>query len=340
MTKLAGGFHRYATDERWLVPHFEKMLYDNAQLLKLYAIGYQITGLETFKAIIQETTDYVRREMTGLEGGFYATQDADSEGKEGKFFLWSLEEIREVLTAEEADFIIDYYNLSAGGNFEGKNILNRLGEKYFSSELLPAQAARLSRAKMKLFHARELRIKPFLDKKVITGWNGMMIGALAYIYQVFQREKDYQSAVRGARFILDNLREADRTLKHAYKDGQMKVEAFLDDYAFLSQGLIDLYETDFDEKWLIESLALTKSALRKFSDGNGLYYLTSAHGKDLIIRPVSGRDEAYPSGVSVHAENLLRLSSFTGKKNCSTKPKKYLPLTVRRWRMIFGVLQE
>lgn len=320
--QLAGGFHRYATDERWLVPHFEKMLYDNAQLLKLYAIGYQITGLETFQSIIQVTIDYVRREMTSAEGGFYATQDADSEGKEGKYYLWTIKEIREILTAEEADFIIDYYNLSAGGNFEGKNILNRLGEKYFNSELLPAQEAKLSRARMKLFHARELRVKPFLDKKIITGWNGMMIGALAYIYQVFQREEDYRSAVRGARFILDNLREADGTLKHAYKDGQMKVEAFLDDYAFLSQGLIDLYETDFDEKWLIESLALTKSAFRKFSNGNGLYYLASDHGKDLITRPVSGRDEAFPSGVSVHAENLLRLSSFTGEKELLNEAEK------------------
>jgi uncharacterized protein len=324
--QLGGGFHRYSTDQRWLVPHFEKMLYDNAQLLKLYTIGYQISHSDELKKVVRETADYVRREMTAPEGGFYATQDADSAGEEGRFFLWTVEEIQALLSPDEAELVIGYYGVTPQGNFEGKNILNRLEQSgnLTDQEPAPEFMKKLAQAKDKLFQYREQREKPFRDEKIITSWNGLMIGAMAYAHQVLQREEDYLSAKRAAEFCLEKLRAADGSLFRTYRDGQGKIEAFLDDYAFLAQGLIDLYETDFNENWLAESLALTKTAIQRFSDGAGCYYLTTKTGEDLISRPASGHDQAIPGGVSVQVENLLRLASFTGEKELLNEAEKIL----------------
>ncbi|HBF38708.1 MAG TPA: hypothetical protein DDW50_15495, partial [Firmicutes bacterium] len=316
--QLGGGFHRYSTDEKWLVPHFEKMLYDNAQLLKIYTIGYQLTHYEEFQDVVCQTADYIRREMTAPEGGFYATQDADSEGVEGKFFVWKLSEVQQVLGAEEAQLLAENYRISAKGNFEGANILNRLTKSTAPlkpSELDPGIRQKIKNAKERIFKAREARVKPFRDEKIITGWNGLMMGALAYAYQVLGREEDYQSAKRAGNFIWDSLRLPDGRLARIYKDGQAKVEAILDDYTFLSQAFLDLYEADFDEVWLKRSLELTAVAIKEFGkDGNGHYY-TAAGTNNLFTRPLSGEDQAIPSGVSVHCENLLRLQAFTGRND-------------------------
>jgi uncharacterized protein YyaL (SSP411 family) len=314
--QIGGGFHRYATDARWLVPHFEKMLYDNAQLLEIYTIGYQLSGFEGFKEVVRETVAYVGREMTSPNGGFYATQDADSEGVEGKFFRWRLPEISQVLNPEAAQLIIDYYQLTERGNFEGTNILNRLAEPvdlFKDLEHHPELQHRLKNAEEKLLQAREERVKPFRDEKIITGWNGLMIGALAYVYQVFGRETDYQLAREAAEFILGSLRLPDGSLARIYKDGQAKIEAMLDDYAFLAQGLINLYEADFDEVWLQRSIELTEKVIQKYGNSDGHYYMT-AEAHNLIARPFSGYDQAIPSGVAIHCQNLLRLSAFTGLK--------------------------
>ncbi|MGE5580976.1 MAG: thioredoxin domain-containing protein, partial [Bacillota bacterium] len=310
--QLGGGFHRYSTDHYWLAPHFEKMLYDNAQLLRLYSIGYQLTGAEEYRQVAQETAEYVRREMTAPEGGFYATQDADSEGEEGKYFLWRMDEIREALDQDEARLIIDYYGVTEGGNFEGKNILNRLHD-FEGQGFDCSTSARLKQAREKLLKIREARAKPFRDEKVITGWNGLMISGLAVCYQAFQNDADYQAARRGAGFILKKSRLTDGGLARIYKDNKAYGEALLDDYAFLAQGLLDLYEADFDGEWLARSIELTEIAINRFGAGNGRYYLTSEKEGELVSRPLSGPDQAIPSGVAVQAENLLKLAAYTGR---------------------------
>lgn len=322
--QLGGGFHRYSTDARWLVPHFEKMLYDNAQLLKVYCIGFQIQHEDFFKRVVLETGDYIRREMTSPEGGFYATQDADSEGVEGKFFGWSRDEIKEILSPDEFEVVCDYYGVTEQGNFEGKNILNSL-ESGPSEEALSSEKREiLERARQKLFLVREKRVKPFRDEKIITSWNGLMIGGLAYAYQVFGQNEDYQSAKQAAEFIWNKLRLADGALARTFKDGQSRVKAFLDDYSFLAQGLLDLYETDFDEQWLARSIELTDASIVKFSDGKGRYFLSEHEDGALISRPLSGYDQAIPSGVSVHVENLLRLATLAGRKTYYDEAEKIL----------------
>ena len=290
--QLGGGFHRYSTDARWLAPHFEKMLYDNAQLLKLYTMAYQLTGDEEFKNVIQATADYLRREMTAPEGGFYATQDADSEGEEGKHYLWTEDEIKERLEPDLARVFCDYYRISPEGNFEGRNILNRLDNNPEDEALwaAPENRRKLSQAKSILFAAREERVKPFRDEKVITSWNGLMIGAYAYTYQVTANPLDYRSARKAAEFVLQSVWLPDGGLARIYKDGQAKISALLDDYAFLAAGLISLYEADFNETWLDQSLRLTREAIRRFGTEQGRYYLTEETGEDLITRPLSGHD--------------------------------------------------
>ena len=310
--QLGGGFHRYSTDEHWLAPHFEKMLYDNAQLLQLYSIGYQLTGAEELRQVARETAEYVRREMTAAEGGFYSTQDADSEGEEGRYFLWTSKQLKEVLKEDEARLIIEYYGISQRGNFEGKNILNRLHERddlKMDEEVL----TKLKSAREKLLEIREKRSKPFRDEKVITGWNGLMISGLATSFQAFQNPADYESARRGAKFILKFNRLNNGDLARIYKDGKAYGGAFLDDYAFLTKGLLDLYEADFDSDWLSWGVEFTNQVVNRFGNGNGLYYLTSENGSELISRPLSGSDQAIPGGVAIHAENLLRLTVFTGR---------------------------
>ncbi|HEX3044955.1 MAG TPA: thioredoxin domain-containing protein, partial [Bacillota bacterium] len=332
---LGGGFHRYSTDPHWLVPHFEKMLYDNALLIRTYTLAYQTKPDEEFRMLVRSAADFIRREMTAPEGGFYATLDADSEGEEGRYYLWRPEEIRELLPSDLAQVFIDYYSVTEEGNFEGKNILYRPLDDDETS-LNPENQKKLSQAKTILLAAREKREKPFRDEKIITGWNGLMIGALAYSYQIFQNPLDYKSAKTAADFLLKTLRTEDGSLAGIYKDGQAKIKAYLDDYAFLSQGLMDLYEADFNRVWLENALSLTKIACEKFGAPGGCYYLTNATngqaggedaGKDtgnLITRPLSANDQAIPAGVAVHCENLLRLADFTEDRELWEEARKIL----------------
>ena len=320
--QIGGGFHRYATDARWLVPHFEKMLYDNAQLLKVYTLAFQLTGELVFKDIIQATAEYIRREMTAPEGGFFATQDADSDGEEGKYYVWSTAEVKELLDLELAQLIIEYYQMTPEGNFEGENILNRLEQVDGVDNLLPETRSKLQQAKTILLAAREKRIKPFRDEKIITSWNGLMIGAYAYLYQVLANPLDYRSAKKAAEFIVNSVKLADGNLARIYKDGNAKINAFLDDYAFMASGLIDLYEADFNPTWLEQSLNLTKEACRLFSNGNGCYYLTALTGEELAGRPLSGIDQAIPGGVGVHVENLMRLAVFSGETDLNKEVER------------------
>jgi uncharacterized protein YyaL (SSP411 family) len=322
--QLGGGFHRYSTDRYWLVPHFEKMLYDNAQLLKLYSIAYQLRPTEDFQTVVFETAAYLRREMQSPEGGFYSTQDADSEEVEGKFFVWTVAEVRQLLTPDEAELIMAYYDVTERGNFEDANILNRLGLRNRKASPPPVDPAVLAAAKEKLFVAREKRVKPFLDRKIITGWNGLAISGLAYAYQVFGREADYQAARWEAEFIFKRLRLADGGLARIFMDGQAKVGAMLDDYTFLTQGLLDLYEADFNPTWLEQSLELTEQARRSFRTPEGIYYLAPADDSGLVTRPVSRYDQAMSSGVAVQVGNLLRLAALTGENELQAEAERIL----------------
>ncbi|MCB0104763.1 MAG: thioredoxin domain-containing protein, partial [Caldilineaceae bacterium] len=277
--QLGGGFHRYSVDNVWLVPHFEKMLYDNSQLLRSYLHAWQITDRPLYRQIVDETIDYVLREMTAPNGGFYSTQDADSEGEEGKFFVWTPAEIEAVLDAHEAAIVENYYGVSERGNFEGQNILSvvraveNVAERF---RVAPDEVrAVLATARQKLFALREQRVKPGRDEKILTEWNGLMIHALAECGVVLGREDALQAAVQAADFILTQMSQADGRLYRSYKDGQARFNAYLEDYAALIRALVALYEATFDLRWLGEASRLTKLMFEQFHDSaNGGFFQT------------------------------------------------------------------
>ncbi|HYP53265.1 MAG TPA: thioredoxin domain-containing protein, partial [Pyrinomonadaceae bacterium] len=322
--QLGGGFHRYSVDAKWLVPHFEKMLYDNALLSRLYLHAYQATGEEFFRRVVEETLDYVVREMTDESGGFYSTQDADSEGVEGKFFVWTVEEIDELLGEEDGRLFRAYYGATEEGNFEEKNILNVpypaegvAREQNVSVERL-TQA--VERGRRVLFEAREGRVKPGRDEKVLTAWNGLMLESFAEAAAVLERADYRETAERNAAFLLENLRREDGTLLHTYKDGQAKYAGFLDDYAFVASGLVTLYETTGRARWLTEALALTGKMIEEFWDEQeGGFFYTAESGERLIVRTKDFFDNATPSGNSVAAELLLRLAELTADEQYHRK---------------------
>ena len=321
--QLGGGFHRYSVDARWLVPHFEKMLYDNALLSRLYLQVFQATGDPFFRRVAEETLDYVAREMTDAAGGFYSSQDADSEGVEGKFFVWSLEEVERLLGPEDARNFAAYYDVTETGNFEEANILNvpRPGAEVASG--LGVEPARLdeslARGREILFAAREGRVKPGRDEKVIAAWNGMMLKSFAEAAAVLGRADYREIAVRNADFLLTRL-VRDGLLLHVYKDGRAKHVAFHDDYACVASGLLALYETTGEVRWLRETLAITERMIDEFWDeGDGGFFFTGRSGEALIIRNKDFFDNATPSGNSVAAELLLRLSALTANETYSRK---------------------
>ncbi len=321
--QLGGGFHRYSTDARWLVPHFEKMLYDNALLSRLYLHVYQQTGDEFYRRVAVETLDYVMREMTDERGGFYSTQDADSEGHEGKFFVWSPSEIEEVLGAEEAALFNAYYDVTEGGNFEGKNILNIKAAAEEVAKRAGVSVERLleavSRGREKLFAAREARIKPARDEKVLTAWNGLMLASFAEAAAILERQDYLEVAGKNAAFVLDELRR-DGLLLRTYKDGQAKLNAYLEDYAFYADGLVALYQASGELRWLEEAKALTDKMVEEFWDeeDGGFFYTGTSH-EELIVRTKDYFDNATPSGNSVAAEVLLHLSALTGDEQYQRK---------------------
>ena len=317
--QLGGGFHRYSTDEVWLVPHFEKMLYDNALLSRLYTHAYQVTGDGEFKRIAQETLEYVLREMTDPEGGFYSAQDADSEGVEGKYFVWTPEEITAILGREKGELVCRYFGVTREGNCEGANILHLPeGHETFAQQAGLTEEELLSvvqEAKARLLEARQRRVAPARDEKVLTAWNGLMLRSFAEAAMVFRREDYRKVAVANATFLLEVLRRDGRLLR-TYKDGQAKLNGYLEDYAFLIDGLLALYEATFDHRWLQEARALADEMVRLFWDEDeGVFYDTGSDHEQLIVRPRDLFDNAMPCGGSVAAAALLRLALLTGESD-------------------------
>ncbi|MDP6178915.1 MAG: thioredoxin domain-containing protein, partial [Desulfatiglandales bacterium] len=319
------GFHRYSTDKEWLVPHFEKMLYDQAMLAMAYLELYQATGKEEYKKTAREIFTYVLRDMTSPGGGFYSAEDADSEGEEGKFYVWTEDEIRQNLQKEEADLTINLFNIEKNGNFMEQTTGKRGGSNilYFkkslseiASELKMSEhdlQGRLESARRKLFAVREKRPHPHKDDKILTDWNGLMIVALAKGSRVFGEPRYGEAAKRASDFILKHLRKPDGRLLHRYREGEAGITANVDDYAFLIWGLIELYETIFDPKYLKTALELNEHMLRHFWDeGSGGLFFIPDDGEDLIVRKKEINDGAIPSGNSVAMLNLLQLARFTG----------------------------
>ena len=316
---LGGGFHRYSVDRIWLVPHFEKMLYDNGQLLRAYLHAWQINGRPEHRQVVDETVDYVLREMTSPEGGFYSAQDADSEGEEGKFFVWTAEEIEAVLGEEEAELLGRTYGVMPGGNFEGNTILNlkrtvaEVAQE--AGAAVETMAARLAAARQKLFAVREERVKPERDDKVLTEWNGLMIHALAEVGVVLGREDALEAAKKSADFVLAEMSQENGLLFRSYKDGRARFNAYLEDYAAFARGLVALYEATFELRWLAEAVRLTKIMQSQFSDEvRGGFYQTGMAHEQLVVRRKDFIDNAIPSGNSMAAELLMRLAKLTGNE--------------------------
>jgi hypothetical protein len=313
--QIGGGFHRYSVDERWLVPHFEKMLYDNAQLSRLYLHTWQATNDEFFKKITVEIYDYILREMTSPEGGFYSTTDADSEGEEGKFFVWTPDEIRAVLDSETAKIAIDYWGVTDQGNFEHHNILNvPVDEDVIAKRnniSLEKLRTLIAEASKKLYIEREKRVHPGRDEKILTAWNGMMLASLAEAARALGRDDYQQAAIRNAEFLLTKLRKDGRLLR-SYKDGNARFNGYLEDYANLIDGLLELYQTTFDPRYFAEAQALAETVLTHFAAPDGGFFDTSNDHETLIARPRSLQDNATPSGNSMMAKVLVKLAAYTG----------------------------
>jgi uncharacterized protein YyaL (SSP411 family) len=314
--QLGGGFHRYSVDERWLIPHFEKMLYDNALLSQVYLRAFHATGKPLYRRITEETLDYVAREMTSPEGGFYSSQDADSEGEEGKFFVWRLGEIQKALGREDAALFSQYFGVTEAGNFEGKNVLSVPRDPDVVAHLAEVPMERLedvvSRGREQLFSVREERVHPERDDKVITSWNGLMLASFAEAGRVLDEDRYRRIAVRNAEFLLRELRREGQ-LSHVYAGGQFRVSGYLEDYACLIAGLLSLYETTFEERWFLEARALVDEMIPRFEDSLGAGFYDTDGQEELITRPRDWQDGALPSGNSMAADVLLRLHALTGE---------------------------
>jgi uncharacterized protein YyaL (SSP411 family) len=343
--QLGGGFHRYSTDAHWLVPHFEKMLYDNALLSRLYLHVYQQTKDDFYKRIAEETLDYVLREMTDEGGGFYSTQDADSEGHEGKFFVWTVDEIKDVLGEEDAALFCAYYDVTEAGNFEGKNILHvsRTVEDVAKEAKVPAEHLQeaLERGRHKLFEVREQRVKPARDEKVLTAWNGLMLASFADAAAILERDDYRHVAEKNAQFVLENLRR-DGLLLRTYKDGQSKLNGYLEDYAFFIDGLLALYQATGRFRWLEEAMSLADRMVEEFWDAadGGFFYTGKSH-EELIVRSKDYFDNATPSGNSVATEVLLHLAALTANEDYSRKAVTIFRLLrepLERYASAFGRL--
>ena len=315
------GFSRYSTDKKWLVPHFEKMLYDNALLALAYGETYSATGKTQYSETAVQILDYILRDMTSPEGGFYSAEDADSEGVEGKFYVWSAEEVTEVLGAPAAQEYCKLYDISPRGNFEGMNIPNLI-----ETEQLPEdKRAFVEDCRQKLFAHREKRIHPYKDDKILTSWNGLMMAAMAYCGRILNQEKYISAARKCADFILGKLVRYDGRLLARYRDREAAFNAYLEDYAFLVWGLLELYEATHDVQYLRQALKLNGNMLELFSDTTGAGLFLYGHdSEELITRPKESYDGAIPSGNSAAAMNLLRLARLTGRHELEDRAKEIL----------------
>jgi uncharacterized protein YyaL (SSP411 family) len=315
---VGGGFSRYSTDNLWRVPHFEKMLYDNALLIRAYLHAWQVTKDPAFKRIAEETLDFVAREMTHEQGGFYSSLDADSEGVEGKFYVWSLDEIRNILK-EDSVFFEAAYGIITDGNWEGKTVLHReLDDPTLAARFkinLDDVPEKLAKSHSKLLTARSTRIRPGTDDKILTAWNGLMLSAFAEATRVLQgpnpQSNNYLSvATRNADFLLIELRRNGK-LRRSWRDGKTKNEVFLEDYAALILGLLELYQTDFNNKWFTAAKELADEMIERFSDPAGGFFDTPHDAEALLIRPKDIQDNATPSGGALACEALIKLAAYT-----------------------------
>ncbi|MCK5001312.1 MAG: thioredoxin domain-containing protein [Anaerohalosphaera sp.] len=342
--QLGGGFHRYSTDEEWLVPHFEKMLYDQALISRSLLQAYQLTGDEKYAKIAREVFDYVLRDMVDEQGGFYTAEDADSEGEEGTFYVWGKGEIDKLLGDDDAKIFNRYYGVSDAGNFEGKNILHVaadldevVGELSMSKEKVSDV---LKKGKKKLFDARAKRVRPHRDEKIISGWNGLMIASFAQAGRVLGENKYTEAAGKSADFVLSRL-VVDGRLKRYYAGKMSDHDGVLDDYAFMILGLTELYQSDYNPRWLVEAKKLSFSMIELFFDtGDGGFYITGSDSEHLLYRGKDVYDGAIPSGNSVAAEALLKLGHLTMDKQLLAAAEKTLQLFSGRLADGFGDLSE
>ena len=333
--QLSYGFHRYSTDSFWLVPHFEKMLYDQALLAMAYIETYQATNNKQYGQVAEEIFEYVLRDMTSNLGGFFSAEDADSEGEEGKFYVWKVEEIENILEEKDAKLIIDIFNLKKEGNY-----LEEATKQYTNHNIFHLKASletiskdlglneeelkiRISKIRNQLIDYREKRIHPYKDDKILTDWNGLMIAALAKGYSVLKNNKYLEAAKKAVDFIMKTLRKSDGRLLHRYRNGSAEIDAYLDDYAFLIYGLIELYEACFDIKYLKWALELNNILIEHYWDDYiGGFFFTADDGEVLLTRQKEIYDGAIPSGNSVTLLNLLRLSYLTGDYTLEEKADK------------------
>ena len=328
--QIGGGFHRYSVDAKWLVPHFEKMLYDNALLAKVYLQAYQITKKPLYRRVVEEIFRFVSREMTSAEGGFYSALDAEVDAEEGKSYIWTQEQVQEVLGKKDAKLFMQVYGVEEGPNFEGgTNILylpvplSSVAKSLKKSE--DDLYSQLEPLKEKLLAARDQRKQPLLDTKVITSWNGLMIDAFAYGYEVLGDKRYRAVAEKAARFNLKYLRTTDGQLMRTYRDGVAKYNGYLDDYAFLVRGLLGLHQATGEETWLNEAKSLTDTMSQLFwDDKNGGFYFTLANQKHLVVRTKNPYDSALPSGNAVAVNNLLTLAQLVDEKSYLNKAEKTL----------------
>jgi uncharacterized protein YyaL (SSP411 family) len=328
---LGGGFHRYSVDERWLIPHFEKMLYDNALLSRTYFEAYQATGKELYRDVGEEILNYVLREMKSLGGGFYSTQDADSEGEEGKFYVWTRGEIIKALGKEKGAPFCAYYGVGTGGNFEGeRSVLNIASSLEKVSQLYGMPVGELKKVlaegRQRLYAEREKRVKPGRDEKILSSWNGLMISGFADGFKVSGNERYLDGGKEAAHFILREMRR-DGDLMRVFHGGESQVKGYSEDYAFFIQALIDLYEATFELEWLKEAEDLNRSMIDQFWDEkNGGFFFAGKQNEPLIARSKNPYDNAIPSANSVAVFNLIRLGYLTGEESFKSKAEQILHL--------------
>ncbi|MCD4683843.1 MAG: thioredoxin domain-containing protein [Bacteroidales bacterium] len=327
--QIGGGFARYSVDDQWHVPHFEKMLYDNAQLVSLYAEAYQLTKNELYKKVVEETLKYVDLEMTNPEGGFYSTLDADSEGVEGKFYVWEKKEI-ETIIKKDSDIVIDYFGIDKDAYWEdGNNVLIRvksvaqLADKYTKTDDEIFKI--LSEAKRKLLKNRSERVRPGLDDKILTSWNALMIKGFIDAYAAIGKSDYLETAIKNADFLLQKTKKDDGGLFHNYKNDKATIDGFLEDYAFMIEALIELYQATFDEKWISQAKQFMEYTIRHFyDDQSGMFYFTSDESNDLIARKMEVTDNVIPASNSSIANSLFFLSLIYEKAEYKQMAEKML----------------
>lgn len=314
------GFSRYSTDNKWLVPHFEKMLYDNALLIIAYLEAYEVTKNKLYKDVAIKSLDYVFRELRDEKGGFYCAEDADSEGEEGKYYVFNPLEILEVLGAEDGEYFNDHFDITPTGNFEGKNIPNLINNKNFNKK-----DSKINALSEQVLEYRSSRMKLHKDDKILTSWNGLMIAALGKAYKVLEDERYFEYAQKAVDFIYENLIDKDGRLLARYRDEESLHKAYLDDYAFLCFGLIELYESSFDVAYLKKAIDLNENMIDLFFDNKKQgFFLYGEDGEKLIARPKELFDGAMPSGNSVAAYNLIKLARITGDANLEDMAERQL----------------